>query len=350
MNSIFSKKLDAYLLTTAELLDSSENHVISEIIRASHWKLEENVYHDNWDGGIDYHNLTLYVPTRLFKDIQGKVSDIEVVILKTISQISRDITSEGLQCVIILPQQQCGNRSVKQVYTPSKIKTENSSIPKQGCDVFISHLATYKEEAKQLKEKLKCFGISSFVAHEDIEPTAEWQDEIENALRNAKCLVALLKDGFRDSAWTDQEVGFAYARGIKIIPVMQGVAPYGFIGKIQGLKCDSRFLWWEVYKRLPFFENEHKAFFHAIANTSSFTSSVILAKIFRFLTPLNSEEIEELFQLSVQNKNIRDSYTFWASTTHSIGMFEYLKRWTNVTYTLINNGDSYKYAPQRPST
>ena len=41
---------------------------------------------------------------------------------------------------------------------------------------------TSKKETAELKEKLKLFGISGFVAHEDIHPTKEWQDEIENAL------------------------------------------------------------------------------------------------------------------------------------------------------------------------
>lgn len=88
--------------------------IIVEVVNCSKYKLRENVYHDNWDGGIDYHNLALYIPVRLFKDIQEKLTDIEKVILKTINQISRDVTNEGLQNVVILPKLQSNNGSGEQ--------------------------------------------------------------------------------------------------------------------------------------------------------------------------------------------------------------------------------------------
>jgi len=50
--------------------------------------------------------------------------------------------------------------------------------------------------------------------------------------------VALLTGGFHDSLWTDQEVGFAFGRGVPIISVKLEIAPYGFIGKFQALSCN----------------------------------------------------------------------------------------------------------------
>ena len=61
--------------------------------------------------------------------------------------------------------------------------------------------------------------MSCFVAHVDIHPTKEWQDEIESALSSMDGFVALLTDKFHESDWTDQEVGFALARGVPIIAV-----------------------------------------------------------------------------------------------------------------------------------
>ena len=73
--------------------------------------------------------------------------------------------------------------------------------------IFISHLAANKAEASQLKEQLEQYGSTAFVAHEDIEPTKEWQTEIESALASMDALVALLAPGFKESNWCDQEVG-----------------------------------------------------------------------------------------------------------------------------------------------
>lgn len=102
--------------------------------------------------------------------------------------------------------------------------------------VFLSHLAANKAETTQLKEQLEQYGISAFVAHEDIEPTKEWQTEIESALASMDALVALLAPGFKESNWCDQEVGVAIGRQLPIISVRQGLDPYGFIGKYQAVQ------------------------------------------------------------------------------------------------------------------
>ncbi len=102
--------------------------------------------------------------------------------------------------------------------------------------IFLSHLATNKAETTQLKEQLEKYGISAFVAHEDIEPTKEWQTEIESALASMDALVALLAPGFKESNWCDQEVGVAIGRQLPIIPVKLGLDPYGFIGKYQAVQ------------------------------------------------------------------------------------------------------------------
>lgn len=117
-------------------------------------------------------------------------------------------------------------------------------LPKPGIDppfwrkrmfrVFVTHLATEKLLAAQLQEALLGYGISGFVAHNDIEPTLEWQTQIETALATADSLVALLHPAFHASNWTDQEIGFAMGRGLPVFAVRFGQDPYGFIGRFQG--------------------------------------------------------------------------------------------------------------------
>lgn len=117
-------------------------------------------------------------------------------------------------------------------------------IPKPGIDppfwrkimfcLFISHLSSEKVFAAELQEALLAYGISGFVAHNDIEPTLEWQTQIETALATADALVALLHPAFHASNWTDQEIGFAMGRGLPVFAVRFGQDPYGFIGRFQG--------------------------------------------------------------------------------------------------------------------
>jgi TIR domain len=103
--------------------------------------------------------------------------------------------------------------------------------------LFLSHLSSLKDTMGRLQSSLRRFGISAFVAHVDIDPTKEWQDEIEAALFSMDALAAILMTGFRESNWTDQEVGVAIGRDALVIPVMRGSTPHGFIGKYQGMNA-----------------------------------------------------------------------------------------------------------------
>lgn len=106
--------------------------------------------------------------------------------------------------------------------------------------LFISHTAAHKKIAAALSQSLVQYGISAFVAHEDVQPSQEWQDVIEEALRTCHALGALLTPDFPQSSWTDQEVGAAFLRGALIVPVRLGIDPYGFVAKFQGLEGQNK--------------------------------------------------------------------------------------------------------------
>ena len=106
--------------------------------------------------------------------------------------------------------------------------------------LFISHIAKHKDRATRLRQCLVPYAISGFVAHEDIHPTLEWQKEIERALYTMDAFLAIHTPGFKDSFWTQQEIGFAVGRGVKIISLKMGEDPTGFISKHQALPRKGR--------------------------------------------------------------------------------------------------------------
>jgi len=122
--------------------------------------------------------------------------------------------------------------------------------PKPGIDppfwrkgmfrLFISHLSAERVLAAQIQEALLNYGISGFVAHNDIEATLEWQSQIEMALATSDSLVALLHPGFHQSNWTDQEIGFPMGRGLPVFAVRFGQDPYGFIARFQGFTGNAK--------------------------------------------------------------------------------------------------------------
>lgn len=101
--------------------------------------------------------------------------------------------------------------------------------------VFISHLSSEKVKATRFRDAMRAKGMSGFVAHEDIEPTLEWQVQIERALSNMELFVSMHTAGFSKSVWTQQEIGYAVSTGVKIIALRMEEDPTGFIGKHQAL-------------------------------------------------------------------------------------------------------------------
>jgi hypothetical protein len=107
--------------------------------------------------------------------------------------------------------------------------------------LFVSHISQHRDKATRLKGCLHSFAINAFVAHDDIHPTLEWQSEIERALGIMDAFLAMHTDGFSESCWTQQEIGYAVCRGVKIISLKMGNEdPTGFISKHQALPRQGR--------------------------------------------------------------------------------------------------------------
>ncbi|WP_296716202.1 toll/interleukin-1 receptor domain-containing protein [Tistrella sp.] len=101
--------------------------------------------------------------------------------------------------------------------------------------VFISHKSDQSRRARNLKHQLLDYGISSFVAHENIAPNTEWEMSVQRTIFSCDALVALVCDNFSPSAWTDQEVGIALGRQIPVhcVRLSTTAKPAGFLEKVQ---------------------------------------------------------------------------------------------------------------------
>lgn len=119
------------------------------------------------------------------------------------------------------------------VVQPQPFDDASSPWSGQGFRLFVSHVSDYAAHAGRLRTELAKRSIDAFVAHDSIEPTDEWQEVIRHALRSCDACLAFLTPGFKDSNWTDQEIGFCMARDLLVIPVQYGLTPYGFLGRYQ---------------------------------------------------------------------------------------------------------------------
>ena len=109
----------------------------------------------------------------------------------------------------------------------------------QAIRVFVSHRDAIKEDAHDLAKSLEPFGVSCFVAHDSIEASLKWGNQIMLALDSMEIFLAIVSSDFHNSSFTDQEVGYALARqkDICILPViLDNTSLRGFFSEIQGIK------------------------------------------------------------------------------------------------------------------
>jgi TIR domain len=225
----FPVPADTVAATLAGLFRHQGDQLACEILDNAVASIEETDYDNR---GTYYYTLFLDVPLKLFARIEPDSVPLEKMIHAKCSSALRSSGNRWIQKVSIKPIPEQPATATARTVAPLAVE----HIWKPGMlRAFLSHVAVHKVAVSKLKVELLTFGVSSFVAHEDIEPTKEWQIEIELALRSMQTLVALLTPGFHESKWTDQEVGFALGRGVPIIAVRLGLDPYGFIGKQQAL-------------------------------------------------------------------------------------------------------------------
>jgi len=124
--------------------------------------------------------------------------------------------------------------------------------------IFISHhhsdapvLSTFKKEAE-----LANFEV--FLAHEDIEPGEHDLVRIKKEIKHSDLFLYICNEKSNNSAFCQQEIGFAHALEKTILSVMtkREHAPQGFIGRIQAHSCgDLEELYESILEYLP--ENEN---------------------------------------------------------------------------------------------
>ncbi|MXR68646.1 TIR domain-containing protein [Shewanella sp. JBTF-M18] len=200
----------------------------------------------------------------------------------------------------------------------STISTKEATFWKAGYfRLFLSHLASFKVQTSHLQSVLSNYAISAFVAHEDIEPSKEWQLEIEAGLHSMDALAAILMNGFKESNWCDQEVGVAVGRGVLIIPVRRGLDPYGFIGKYQGIQALNKTvgevaeqIFLTIVKSPKTREKMLNSLVNAIAQSTDIEEAINRVNILKSLESVPEETLESLKARVSDNSILIESQGF----------------------------------------
>lgn len=228
----FPRPVSDIVATIADLFRQQNRAEIAELLECAHARFEQTDY-DNWNGGTYSWALRLEVPVPVFAGVEAKLESIEKDVVAKLKHFHRALPNHNLSEVTIVPDSAATPRQGTRNTPPS---ADVARLWRPGrFRLFLSHLAVDRVAVSKIKEALAHRGVDAFVAHEDIEPSLQWQSEIELALRSMHALAALVTPAFHQSKWTDQEVGWALGRGIPVVPVRLGADPYGLFGKFQGV-------------------------------------------------------------------------------------------------------------------
>jgi hypothetical protein len=304
----FPQPVAEVVATVAEIFRHQGQTEVADLLEGAHARFDE-VGYDNWNGGTYDWALRLEVPVAVFASAEQRLPKIEKDIAAKLAYISRLYQNDHLGEVTISPAA-AGIPAVGQQMAPSDIEVRRL-WPDGRFRLFLSHVAAHKLAVSKIKDELGLRGVAAFVAHEDIEPSLEWQREIEIALRSMHALAALITLDFHASFWTDQEVGWALGRGQLVVPVRLGADPYGLAGKFQGLSgtlAEPKALAEAIVDTLtahPQTRGEmRRALVSAFTDASSFSMAIALSKRVIQIRDLTEDEKESLRTACTENSQV----------------------------------------------
>lgn len=181
--------------------------------------------------------------------------------------------------------------------------------------IFLSYSTEDKNLAGNIKKNLERYGLEVFLAHEDIEPSSEWQDEIVRNLKSCDIFMPIISKNFRNSDWTDQETGMAFIEGKVIIPLRTELVPYGFIGKYQALKLDlesikdsCQRIIQTISKNDPLKEKLTDCIISSFVRSYSFSDANEKALMLKELKQFTEDQANEIIRGFIVNDQISGAY------------------------------------------
>src|SRR3982074_3514152 len=104
---------------------------------------------------------------------------------------------------------------------------------------FLSYQTEQRDVAARVASLLESIGVQLFMAHEHIEVSVQWRDEILRQIGLANLFVPILSQSYYASIWCKQETGIAAFRRITVIPLsIDGSTPQGAISNFQSTIID----------------------------------------------------------------------------------------------------------------
>jgi hypothetical protein len=183
--------------------------------------------------------------------------------------------------------------------------------------IFFSYSTDDKEIVGKIKLYLEEMGFEVFLAHEDISPCEEWQDEIIKNLQRCDIFIPLLTDNFMKSEWTNQEIGIAVDANKFIIPLQVDIKPPGFLGHIQSLKISpaeviglnpAQQIFALIKNKSKFGKDMKNFVIKQLEDSGSFEAASARSKLLRDFKDFSKEELDRIVNATINSRCIYNSF------------------------------------------
>lgn len=193
--------------------------------------------------------------------------------------------------------------------------------------VFVSYSSVQQELATDLKNELRKYSISAFVAADNIHAGGDWRQWIEHALNTTNYVVALVTCDFNKSVWTNQEMGFAYARRIPTLSIKYGAVPGGFAEKFQTIDCtdqDASQIAFRIYNSLlhshVFFGDTWNILVNSYAQNPNEIHANHIVHVLSQVKLFSPEQEQKLLSAINSSQQVYNSEDFLSAVTYRLGL------------------------------
>jgi hypothetical protein len=312
---MFEDRAMALVTTAGKIARLQGAQSEADILEQARGGLIQTGSETDWGQTTDFYTLMLEVPIPTYAIIDEQREGLEKLICRRVQQLVRTEVGKAITEVVISPILAEESRPIEPVLEEGEAHDEVPSFWQTGFfRLFISHTSANKESAHRLKQAVADYQVAAFVAHDDIEPTKEWEAEIERALRTMDALSAIITPDFYQSRWCDQEVGFAFGRGKLVVPLCKEAIPHGFLGKYQGFQAQGLMAsvvaekLFEVLIIHPLSaQRMADTLVERMSTSGSWDNSKRTITLLERLPSLNGAQVAKLVQSAEENSEVREA-------------------------------------------
>ena len=213
---IIPKRMKQYVRRLVLEYDHTSFERIGAVVSSSEFRIEEEADYD-WNSQRHGHDVIFLVPEHMMVNIPlNEQKNIEARLAEDLNKACSFARDEYIANVRFDYLDEDGNVEPLTVIPSGAPHDYERLWRPHNLRLFISHRDTEKVQVQDLASHLEVNGVSSFVAHQTIEPDEDWQKEIRAALQSMDAMLVFITNNLFESIWVNREIGYALARSVPI--------------------------------------------------------------------------------------------------------------------------------------